>query len=238
MALARAAHVTRSASAFGPHGRRRRRTGVHPKAQLRLTGNHGRIADDAARLEIGETKELTERRVGHLLPCHRGTPGAWRACPQSRASACRSFGRLRAPQGPCLGALKPSRLVPTRSDAEPDAGWCSARRATVDCACKSPRIEISSKRIGDCADAAKRRLGRWLFSLARHVSPNFIQAIVTAAVAVVMPPDPVVLSRASLRVASWRAPLGALRWPGRLRSCSRRDLACSSGSQHRDRSAA
>jgi len=159
MALARAAHVTRSASAFGPHGRRRRRTGVHPKAQLRLTGNHGRIADDAARLEIGETKELTERRVGHLLPCHRGTPGAWRACPQSRASACRSFGRLRAPQGPCLGALKPSRLVPTRSDAEPDAGWCSARRATVDCACKSPRIEISSKRIGDCADAAKKAAG-------------------------------------------------------------------------------
>ena len=107
MALARAAHVTRSASAFGPHGRRRRRTGVHPKAQLRLTGNPGRIADDAARLEIGETKELTERRVGHLLPCHRGTPGAWRTCPQSRASACRSFGRLRAPQGPCLGALSP-----------------------------------------------------------------------------------------------------------------------------------
>jgi hypothetical protein len=57
-----------------------------------------------------------------------------------------------------LGRSKPSRLVPTRSDAEPDAGWCSARRATVDCACKSPRIEISSKRIGDCADAQK---GGW-----------------------------------------------------------------------------
>jgi hypothetical protein len=79
---------------------------------------------------------------------------------------------------------------------------------------------------------------RWLISLARHVSQNFVLAVATPAVAVGTPRDPVALSRASLPVASRRASRGVLRWPGRLRSCSRRGLVCSSGSQHRDRSAA
>src|SRR5271154_3358700 len=48
--------------------------------------------------------------------------------------------------------------------------------------------------------------------------------LATVAVAVGTPRDPVALSRASLPVASRRAPRGALRWPGRPRSCSRRGL--------------
>ncbi len=97
----------------------------------------------------------------------------------------------------------------------------------------------SSKRICDCAATAKQSgwAAGWS-ALARHVSQNFVLAVATAAIAVGAPRDPVALSRASLPVASRRAPRGALRWPGRLRSCSRRGLACSSESQHRDRSAA
>jgi len=60
--------------------------------------------------------------------------------------------------------------------------------------------------------------------------------------AISLPPSPPSLrsprlSRVDLHVASRRAPRGGLRWPGRLRSGSRRGLACSSGSQHGDRSA-
>jgi hypothetical protein len=96
---------------------------------------------------------------------------------------------------------------------------------------------VSSKRIGDGGDGEAGRRGGWLIGLARHGSRNFL-AVARAAIAVGTPGDPVALSRASLRVASRRVSRGALRWPGRLRSCSRRGLACSSGSQHRDRSAA
>jgi predicted PurR-regulated permease PerM len=45
-------------------------------------------------------------------------------------------------------------------------------------------------------------------------------------------------SRADLRDVSWPVCLRAVPWTGRLRSCSRRGPACSSGSRHRDQSAA
>ena len=61
--LAGPAEMTRLANAFGPHRRRRRRTRVHAKAQFRLTGNHGRIADDAARLEMATYVQMVRERA-------------------------------------------------------------------------------------------------------------------------------------------------------------------------------
>ena len=129
----------------------------------------------------------------------------------------------------CVSALLFSR-VPRRAQ-RPDARQRVRLQVAAD--------RASSKRIGGSRNRGiAGRLGRWLISPGSTRLPEPRLAVATAAVAVGTLRVPVVLSRASLPVASWRAPLGALRWPGRLRSCSRRGLACSSGSQHRDRSAA
>jgi len=107
-----------------------------------------------------------------------------------------------------------------------------------ECACTLPRIEFRASASATARPRQSRPAGPLADQPSSTRLPELRFGAATAAVAVATPRDPVALSRASLQVASWRAPLGALRWPGRLRSCSRRGLASSSGSQHRDRSAA
>ena len=102
-----------------------------------------------------------------------------------------------------------------------DAGCHSARCATADCVSNLPRIEPRASASVTSRPRQSRPTGPLFDQPSSTRLSDFVLAV----------------SRASRRVASWRTRRGALRWPGRLRSCSRRGLACSSGFQHRGRSA-
>ena len=78
------ARSTRSASALAGAGRRRHRTWVHAKPQLRADRKRGRATDDAERLEIGEHQVRCHARVDTRI---HAAAGVTAGCSYSPASA-------------------------------------------------------------------------------------------------------------------------------------------------------